>query len=95
MTEPTVDDTIPKSPADDVIDNDNNDDSESIGSDGSEFLGSLGIYAPQGTWESDLRVNLDLQLGRDEWMTSCSAIDGGKKLLTSTPKNIYILFSIT
>lgn len=62
-------------------DTDYNDDNESISSEGSVFLGSLGIYVPEGTWDSDLRVNLDLQLGRDEWSTSFSAIEGGKKIL--------------
>jgi len=47
-------------------------------SDGSGFVGSLGIEIVSGTWQSDLRVQLDLQLGREEWQTSFSAIDGGK-----------------
>lgn len=54
------------------------DDNVSVGSDSSEFLGSLGIYVPEGTWDSDLRVELDLQLGREEWETSITAIEGGE-----------------
>ena len=60
---------------------DNNDDNVSVASEtseGSVFLGSLGIYVAEGTWDSDLRVDLDLQLGRDEWQTNFSNIEGGR-----------------
>ena len=55
----------------------NEGDYDDASSEGSEFVGSLGIEVIQGTWESDLRVQLDLQLGRDEWKSSFSAIEGG------------------
>lgn len=54
------------------------DDNASDSSEQSVFLGSLGIYVPEGTWESDLRVELDLQLGREEWETSITGIEGGE-----------------
>ncbi|XP_066929192.1 uncharacterized protein [Clytia hemisphaerica] len=61
----------------------NDDDNVSVASEtseGSEFLGSLGIYIAEGTWDSDLRVDLDLQLGRDEWQTRFSNIEGDATL---------------
>lgn len=90
-------------PEEDEVENDDqnedeNDDARSVSSDGSEgsiFLGSLGIYAPEGTWESDLRVNLDLQLGRDEWMTSFSSIEGGMFVICFSATFFIYLATLT
>lgn len=52
---------------------DNDDDNKS---DTSEFRGSLGIDVDTGDWFSDINVQLDLQLGRDEWETKLPEVEG-------------------
>lgn len=59
---------------------DNDDDNKS---DTSEFRGSLGIDVDTGDWFSDINVQLDLQLGRDEWETKLPEVEGGRCTFSS------------